>query len=126
LNKALQICLALWTGLFLVLPNCFCQVLVGLGIECHDPVEQHDAVPALEHVLTSPTCHCDDTSLKIAEITPTDDSRVAPTFDFVAIAPQKGSAISPQSALRSASPRAPPGLLTRATQARALTCCWQV
>ena len=67
MKQLLQVGLSVWIGVFLVLPNCLCQVLCGLGISIHGNAPQHSSATLSAGSLLPVACHCHDTSLKTAE-----------------------------------------------------------
>ena len=117
--------LAVWIGVFLILPSCFCQLLVGLGIDVHEgmPRTQGVTVSASAAVIA---CHCDDDCPKVADILPPVSLDAAPCLICLGTV----DVVSPgfyREATRVGSLRGPPdGLIVSASVFRARSCSWLV
>jgi hypothetical protein len=66
--RNLKVFLAIYLGIYLVLPGCLCETLAVFGFSS-DKTEQVDLTLVGDHASWSPVCHCDEVCVKAAEVT---------------------------------------------------------
>ncbi len=133
LITTIKAALSIWTGLFLILPNCLCQVLACFGIMLHDQGPEDKGGVAIvllaaSHLGLGDRCHCDDeTGQKTAEPCEEDAPFNASEVDekLVKFSIETPSLIV---SLRAGASRAPPDTWHRFLRNRRHTvlCVWQV
>ena len=120
---SLKAILAIWVGVFLILPSCFCQLLIGLGFDVPGQKVGHEA--SISASATMKECHCDDEVSKVADTAVTQTVYEQPVFFALGMVSPMKPVLSGGSAHIFA--RGPPdGGSLSASTFRTLTCSWLV